>query len=166
MELFHSRRAPTYARHGIVASSQPLTAQVGLQVVKEGGNAVDAAIAMAATANVTEPMMNGLGGDAFVIVTKRQWGAFFGTDLDLQLRRRRMTGIVLAGIATSMGVESTARQAFEHGYNVTVAADAVTDLNVQAHAQPGLDFPNARRSGNNRGNPRSAILKRSSKARR
>ncbi len=74
-----------------------------------------------------------------LIVTKRQWGAFFGTDLDLQLRRRRMTGIVLAGIATSMGVESTARQAFEHGYNVTVAADAVTDLNVQAHAR-SLDW--------------------------
>ncbi len=68
MELFHSRRAPTYAPHGIVASSQPLTAQVGLQVLKEGGNAVDAAIAMAATANVTEPMMNGLGGDAFVMI--------------------------------------------------------------------------------------------------
>ena len=74
-----------------------------------------------------------------ILVTKRQWGAFFGTDLDLQLRRRRATGIVLAGIATSMGVESTARQAFEHGYNVTVAADAVTDLNVQAHAR-SLDW--------------------------
>ena len=41
-----------------------------------------------------------------ILITKRQWGAFFGTDLDLQLRRRRVTGIVLAGIATSMGVES------------------------------------------------------------
>ncbi len=70
-----------------------------------------------------------------IIVIKRQWGAFYGTDLDLQLRRRRVTGIVLAGIATSMGVESTARQAFEHGYNVTIAADAVTDLNAEAHAR-------------------------------
>lgn len=68
MEPFHSRRAPTYAPHGVVASSQPLTAQVGLQVLKEGGNAVDAAIAMAAMVNVTEPMMNGLGGDAFVMI--------------------------------------------------------------------------------------------------
>jgi nicotinamidase-related amidase len=59
-----------------------------------------------------------------ILITKRQWGAFFGTDLDLQLRRRRVTGIVLAGIATSMGVESTGRQAFEHGYNVTFAVDA------------------------------------------
>jgi nicotinamidase-related amidase len=74
-----------------------------------------------------------------ILITKRQWGAFFGTDLDLQLRRRRVTGIVLAGIATSMGVESTARQAFEHGYNVTIAIDAVTDLNAAAHAR-SLDW--------------------------
>jgi nicotinamidase-related amidase len=74
-----------------------------------------------------------------ILITKRQWGAFFGTDLDLQLRRRRATGIVLAGIATSMGVESTARQAFEYGYNVTIAADAVTDLNADAHAR-SLDW--------------------------
>jgi nicotinamidase-related amidase len=73
------------------------------------------------------------------LITKRQWGAFFGTDLDLQLRRRRATGIVLAGIATSMGVESTARQAFEYGYNVTIAADAATDLNADAHAR-SLDW--------------------------
>jgi gamma-glutamyltranspeptidase / glutathione hydrolase len=60
----------------MVASSQPLAAQVGLQVLKEGGNAVDAAIAVAAMVNVTEPMMNGLGGDAFVIV---HWqGSLYG----------------------------------------------------------------------------------------
>jgi nicotinamidase-related amidase len=69
-----------------------------------------------------------------IIVTKRQPGAFYGTDLDLQLRRRAMTGIVLAGVATSMGVESTARAAHEHGYNVTFAADAMTDPNPAAHA--------------------------------
>ena len=74
-----------------------------------------------------------------LVVTKRQWGAFYGTDLDLQLRRRQVTGIVLAGIATSMGVESTARQAFEHGYNVTIAIDSVTDLDVKAHAR-SLDW--------------------------
>jgi gamma-glutamyltranspeptidase / glutathione hydrolase len=68
MEPFDSRRAATHARHGMVASSQPLAAQVGLQVLKDGGNAVDAAIAVAAMMNVTEPMMNGLGGDAFILV--------------------------------------------------------------------------------------------------
>ncbi|WP_433714217.1 hydrolase [Nocardia sp. CA-084685] len=66
-------------------------------------------------------------------VTKRNWGAFYGTDLDLQLRRRGITQIVLAGIATSIGVESTARAAHEHGYHVTLATDAMTDSDAEAH---------------------------------
>ncbi|MEU5683762.1 isochorismatase family protein [Streptomyces venezuelae] len=71
--------------------------------------------------------------DTDVVVTKHQWGAFYGTDLDLQLRRRGVTQVVLAGIATSIGVESTARAAHEHGYHVTVAVDAVTDMDADAH---------------------------------
>jgi nicotinamidase-related amidase len=72
-------------------------------------------------------------GEGDIVVTKRNWGAFYGTDLDLQLRRRGVTQIVLTGIATSIGVESTARAAHEHGYNVTVAVDAVTDFSPEAH---------------------------------
>ncbi|MFE5022703.1 hydrolase [Streptomyces sp. NPDC056656] len=68
-----------------------------------------------------------------ITVTKRNWGAFFGTDLDLQLRRRGITQVVLTGVATSIGVESTARAAHEHGYHVTLATDAMTDLDVEAH---------------------------------
>lgn len=68
-----------------------------------------------------------------IVVTKRNWGAFHGTDLDVQLRRRGVTQIVLAGIATSMGVESTARAAHEHGYHVTLAVDAMTDMDVDQH---------------------------------
>jgi nicotinamidase-related amidase len=68
-----------------------------------------------------------------ILVLKHQWGAFYGTDLDLQLRRRGITNIVLCGIATSIGVESTARDAFERAYNLTFAADAMTDLNADAH---------------------------------
>jgi len=67
-------------------------------------------------------------------VTKRQWGAFYGTELDLQLRRRGVTQIVLAGISTSIGVESTARAAWEHGYDLLIVEDATTDTDPDAHA--------------------------------
>jgi nicotinamidase-related amidase len=75
--------------------------------------------------------LSGHPGD--ITVTKRNWGAFYGTDLDLQLRRRGVTQIVLGGIATSIGVESTARAAHEHGYHVTLATDAIADMNEDAH---------------------------------
>ncbi|WP_040815716.1 isochorismatase family protein [Nocardia concava] len=68
-----------------------------------------------------------------ITVTKRAWNAFYGTDLDLQLRRRGITQIVLAGLTTSIGVESTARAAYEHGYHVTLATDAMADLDAEAH---------------------------------
>src|ERR1051326_3887413 len=61
-------RSVVRSQHAMVASSQPLASQVGLEVLKRGGNAVDASIAMAAMLNVTEPMMTGLGGDAFMLV--------------------------------------------------------------------------------------------------
>ncbi|HTQ04372.1 MAG TPA: hydrolase [Polyangiaceae bacterium] len=66
-------------------------------------------------------------------ITKRQWNAFYGTELELQLRRRGVTGIVLGGIATSIGVDSTARAAYERAFNVTLASDAMTDRDPMAH---------------------------------
>jgi len=78
------------------------------------------------------PELAGHPGDH--LVTKRTWGAFIGTDLEAQLRGLGVTQIVLAGVATSIGVESTARHAFELGFNVTLAVDAMTDLNAEAHA--------------------------------
>jgi nicotinamidase-related amidase len=79
---------------------------------------------------------------ADLVVTKHQPGAFYGTDLDLQLRRRGVTGLVLGGCATSLGVESTARAAYDRGYNLTFAADALADPDPVAH-QHSLDvtFP-------------------------
>ncbi|MFV4847931.1 hydrolase [Edwardsiella tarda] len=56
-------------------------------------------------------------------VIKHQWGAFYGTDLDLQLRRRGIDTLVLGGISTNIGVESTARSAWEHGYGLLLAED-------------------------------------------
>jgi nicotinamidase-related amidase len=66
-------------------------------------------------------------------VTKRNWGAFYGTDLDLQLRRRGITTIVIGGISTNMGVESTARDAFEHNYGLVFVEDAMAGLSADAH---------------------------------
>jgi nicotinamidase-related amidase len=68
-----------------------------------------------------------------VVVLKRQWGAFYGTDLELQLRRRGLTTIVLCGIATEFGVESTARDAYERGFELIFAEDAMTGLNAESH---------------------------------
>ncbi|GAN67540.1 hydrolase [Acetobacter orleanensis] len=68
-------------------------------------------------------LVDGLAEPTDLLITKRQWGAFYGTDLDLQLRRRGIDTIVLGGIATNMGVESTARAAHEHGYGVVIAED-------------------------------------------
>lgn len=73
------------------------------------------------------------GHDGDVVITKRNWSAFYGTDLDLQLRRRGVTQVFLAGIATSAGVESTARAAHEHGYHVGLVVDAMADADLDAH---------------------------------
>lgn len=67
------------------------------------------------------------------VVTKHQWGAFYGTDLDLEFRRRGITTIVLCGIATGIGVDTTAREAFQHGYHQIFASDAMTGLSKQEH---------------------------------
>lgn len=66
-------------------------------------------------------------------ITKAAWGAFHGTPLDARLRELGVTQVFLAGISTSIGVESTARAAHEHGYNVVLVADAMTDRDASAH---------------------------------
>ena len=71
------------------------------------------------------------GGD--VIITKRQWGAFYGTELDLQLRRRGVETILLAGISTNVGVESTAREAYERGYQQVFIEDAMSARDAEVH---------------------------------
>jgi len=75
-------------------------------------------------------------------LVKRQWGAFYGTELDLQLRRRGITTIVLCGISTCFGVESTARDAFERGYRQVFAEDAMAAMTAAQHQHTvGNIFP-------------------------
>lgn len=68
-----------------------------------------------------------------VVITKRQWSAFHGTELDLQLRRRGISTIVLGGVMTNFGVESTARDAWQHGYSVIVAEDVSSSIKADMH---------------------------------
>jgi nicotinamidase-related amidase len=68
-----------------------------------------------------------------LVVLKRQWGAFYGTDLELQLRRRGLSTIVLCGVATAFGVESTARDAYERGFEQVFAEDAMTSRTAESH---------------------------------
>lgn len=68
-----------------------------------------------------------------IYVTKNTWNAFYNTALHRKLQEKNVTGIVLAGISTSVGVEGTARAASEFGYNLTFALDATTDRVLEAH---------------------------------
>ncbi len=80
---------------------------------------------------IIEPLKENSSEDIFI--TKRQWGAFYGTDLELQLRRRGIKTIVLGGIATNYGVESTARNAYEHGYSQIFVEDAMGSMSKEMH---------------------------------
>lgn len=77
--------------------------------------------------------VDGLQAKGDFVVLKRQWGAFYGTDLDLQLRRRGIKTIVLGGISTNFGVESTARAAWEHGYKLHIVEDLCAGPSAEAH---------------------------------
>ena len=103
---FPSRRSAIIARHGLVATSQPLAAMAGLRLLMEGGNAADAAVAVAAMLNVVEPMSTGVGGDCFALIYQAGSGqvtalngsgrapAAFGLE---EARRRGLTSIPLTG---------------------------------------------------------------------
>ncbi len=71
---FHSRRSPVFATRGLVGASQPLAVAAGLEILAQGGNAADAAVATAAALNVTEPASTGLGGDCFALFYSAETG--------------------------------------------------------------------------------------------
>jgi nicotinamidase-related amidase len=68
-----------------------------------------------------------------VVIGKRQWGAFYGTNLEQALDRRGIETIIMSGIATNMGVESTARAAYDAGYALVFAEDAMTTMGAEWH---------------------------------
>jgi nicotinamidase-related amidase len=83
-----------------------------------------------------------------ILVTKCTWGAFASTDLEQRLKDLGVTQVVITGVATSIGVESTARQAYEAGFNVTLATDAMADLRPEAHeASIAYIFPRLGETG-------------------
>ncbi|MCI4678874.1 hydrolase [Rhodoblastus acidophilus] len=78
-------------------------------------------------------LVEGVAAPGDIVVTKRQWGAFHGTELELQLRRRSVKTLVLGGIATNFGVQSTARQAWELGFEVVIVEDACASRAAELH---------------------------------
>lgn len=90
-----------------------------------------AAFTPAADWHVLAPELDVQPGD--ILVTKYNVGAFYGTGLDRELRRRAVTQIFLCGISTSSGVEATARNAYDRGYHVVSITDAMTETNPEAH---------------------------------
>ena len=75
----------------------------------------------------------GLAEPGDILITKSTWGAFFRTDLDAELKRRGVGGIVLGGVATHIGVEAAARQACDLGYELVIARDVTTSMAVEPH---------------------------------
>ena len=83
-----------------------------------------------------------------ILVTKRTWGAFANTGLEARLKGLGITQVVVAGVSTGTGVESSARQAYELGFNVTLATDAMMDPRPEAHAYSlGQVFPRLGETG-------------------
>ena len=85
----------------------------------------------------------GLAEPGDLKITKTTWGAFFRTDLDAELKRRGIRTIVLGGVATQFGVESTARQAWELGYELVIVRDATTSMAIEPPRKRrcGISFP-------------------------
>lgn len=134
-----------YSPEQIVATNKALAdrfRQAGAPVVliKVGFNRFEAPSLKATAPNLPpqtpegfDTLVPGLEQEGDIVIKKHHWGAFIGTDLDLQLRRRGVDTIVIGGIATNFGVESTARTGWELSYNVVIPEDACTSRSAELH---------------------------------
>ena len=114
---FVSRRSPVLARHGMVAASQPLAAMAGVRILMQGGNAADAAIAVAAALNVAEPTSTGLGGDCFALFYDAKTAAVTALN-----GSGRAPAALTVDLIRKQGLESPDRQFANplHAHTVTV----------------------------------------------
>ena len=98
----HGSRSEVIAPHGMVAASHPLAAQVGIDILKAGGNAIDAAVAVNATLGLVEPHMNGVGGDLFAIVWDAKTAKLYGLNATgrapYKISRQVLAGQGMAGM--------------------------------------------------------------------
>jgi gamma-glutamyltranspeptidase/glutathione hydrolase len=113
--VFNSRRSVVFGTRGMVASSQPLASQVGLSILMQGGNAADAAVAMAATLNLTEPCSTGIGGDCFSLF----YDAKSGEISALNASGRAPKALTL-DLVEQEGLAQNGRIPPRHAYAVTV----------------------------------------------
>lgn len=116
---FISRRSPIVCTGGCVATSQPLATQIGLDILKKGGNAADAAVAVAAALNVTEPMSTGLGGDCFCLFYKAETKKVYGLN-----GSGRCPAALSLGLLKQQGFDEENPLPPEHAHNVTVPGAA------------------------------------------
>src|SRR5688572_30645066 len=112
---FISRRSPVYANRGMVASSQSSASQAGLGILQQGGNAADAAVAMAAALNVAEPTSTGIGGDAFALFYEAKSGAVTALNA-----AGRAPAALTIELVQQQGVAQGRKLPLRHAHTVTV----------------------------------------------
>lgn len=122
-DTFRANNMPTFLVHVTMSDKERLKVTTDDQWTPPTNPQPDAADIV--------PEMGPKEGD--IVIVKKQWGAFYGTELELQLRRRGIDTIVLCGIATTFGVESTARFAYEYGFQQIFAEDAMASMTLEAH---------------------------------
>ena len=123
---YPSRRTVSFAKNGMVATSSPLPAQVGLDVLKKGGNAIDAAVATAAALSVIEPTSNGIGADSFALN-----GAFLGYGVDYANLGRETADMIASILTEGKDPATTPVITFDNG---------TATVNTEICEKLGLDF--------------------------